>query len=166
MGQPGGLLLTRPQRIAADLLRSREDPGAVAQVAADALRRDYASPGELAAVLAPGAAAHGFRRGDGAGLLEWLLDLTGDPDTSTWTGPGLRARTARTVTAVSRYATPTAFRRALTDRLKTLAGTSRWTLPPRPTCVTPLPPTSATGSGSKSAPRARWDIGTRGRVNG
>ena len=33
------------------------------------------------------------------------------------------------MTAVSRYATPTAFRRALTDRLKTLAGTSRWTLP-------------------------------------
>lgn len=33
------------------------------------------------------------------------------------------------MTAVSRYATPAAFRRALTDRLKTLAGTSRWTLP-------------------------------------
>jgi Nucleotidyl transferase AbiEii toxin, Type IV TA system len=33
------------------------------------------------------------------------------------------------LTAADRYATPTAFRRALTDRLKTLAGTSRWTLP-------------------------------------
>lgn len=33
------------------------------------------------------------------------------------------------MTAASRYATPTAFRRALTDRLKTLAKTSRWTLP-------------------------------------
>jgi hypothetical protein len=82
----GGLLPTGPQRIAADLLRSREDPEAVAQVAADALRRGYASPGELAAALAPGAAAYGFRRGGGAGLLEWLLDLTGDLDTSTWTG--------------------------------------------------------------------------------
>jgi hypothetical protein len=33
------------------------------------------------------------------------------------------------VTAAERYATPIAFRRALTDRLKSLAGTSRWTLP-------------------------------------
>jgi hypothetical protein len=33
------------------------------------------------------------------------------------------------VTAADRYATPTAFRRALTDRLKSLAGASRWTLP-------------------------------------
>ena len=33
------------------------------------------------------------------------------------------------MTAADRYATPTAFRRALTDRLKTLAGTSCWTLP-------------------------------------
>jgi hypothetical protein len=33
------------------------------------------------------------------------------------------------VTAADRYATPTAFRRALTDRLKSLAGASRWTVP-------------------------------------
>jgi hypothetical protein len=33
------------------------------------------------------------------------------------------------VTAADRYATPTAFRRALTDRLKSLAATSRWTMP-------------------------------------
>lgn len=33
------------------------------------------------------------------------------------------------MTAADRYATPTAFRRALTDRLKSLAETSRWTLP-------------------------------------
>lgn len=33
------------------------------------------------------------------------------------------------MTAADRYATPAAFRRALTDRLKTLAGTSPWTLP-------------------------------------
>jgi hypothetical protein len=33
------------------------------------------------------------------------------------------------VTAADRYATPTAFRRALTDRLKSLTGTSRWTVP-------------------------------------
>jgi hypothetical protein len=33
------------------------------------------------------------------------------------------------VTAADRYATPMAFRRALTDRLKSLTGTSRWTMP-------------------------------------
>lgn len=80
----GGLLLTRPQRIAADLLRSREDPEAVAQVVADALRRGYASPVEFTTALAPSAAVHGFRRGDGMSLLQWLLDLTGDPDSSRW----------------------------------------------------------------------------------
>jgi hypothetical protein len=79
-----GLLLTRPPRIAADLIRSREDPGAVAQVVADTLRRGYAPPGEFAVALAPTAAAHGFRRGDGMAVLGWLLDLTGDPDSSRW----------------------------------------------------------------------------------
>ena len=78
----GGLLVTRPQRTAADLLRSREDPEAVAQVVADALRRGHASPDEFAAALAPSAAAHGFRRGNGLSVLQWLLDLTGDPDSS------------------------------------------------------------------------------------
>lgn len=33
------------------------------------------------------------------------------------------------MTARGRYATPAAFRRALTDRLKTMAGKTRWTLP-------------------------------------
>lgn len=85
-----GLLVTRPQRTAADLLRSREDPEAVAQVVADALRRGHASPDEFAAALAPSAAAYGFRRGDGMSVLQWLLDLTGDPDISGWIN---RART-------------------------------------------------------------------------
>jgi hypothetical protein len=80
----GGLLVTRPQRIAVDLLRSREDPEAVAQVVADALRHGYASPGGFAAAMAPGASLHSFRRGDGMSLLQWLLDLAGDPDSSRW----------------------------------------------------------------------------------
>lgn len=80
----GGLLVTRPPKTASDLLRSREDPEAVAQVTADALRHGYASPGEFAAALASSAAAHGFRRSDGVGLLQWLLDLTGDPDRGRW----------------------------------------------------------------------------------
>lgn len=33
------------------------------------------------------------------------------------------------MTAADRYTTPMAFRRALTDRLKSLTGTSRWTMP-------------------------------------
>jgi hypothetical protein len=79
-----GLLVTRPPRIVADLIRAREDPEAVAQVVADALRRGYGTPGEFAVALAPDAAAHGFGRGDGTAFLQWLLDLTGDPDRSTW----------------------------------------------------------------------------------
>ncbi len=79
-----GILLTTPPRIASDLIRSREDPEAVAQVVADALRHRYASPGDLAIALAPNAAAYNFRRGDGTALLEWLLDLAGDTDRSKW----------------------------------------------------------------------------------
>lgn len=33
------------------------------------------------------------------------------------------------MTAADRYATPASFRRALTDRLKTVAEGSRWTIP-------------------------------------
>jgi hypothetical protein len=66
----GGLLVTRPQRTSADLIRSREDPAAVAQVVADALRHGYAPPGEFAAALAPSAAVYGFRRVDGMSLLQ------------------------------------------------------------------------------------------------
>src|ERR1700735_829611 len=43
--------------------------------------------------------------------------------------PGPCARAGGTVTAQDRYATPNAFRRALTDRLKLLAESSHWTVP-------------------------------------
>jgi hypothetical protein len=79
-----GILLTKPPRIASDLIRSREDPEAVAQMVADSLRRGHASPGDFATALAQNAAAHGFRRGDGTAFLQWLLDLTGDTDSSKW----------------------------------------------------------------------------------
>lgn len=79
-----GLLLTRPPRIASDLIRAREDPEAVARIVTDALRRGHSTPSEFAAALSPGAAAYGFRRGDGLAALTWLLDLTGDPDTAKW----------------------------------------------------------------------------------
>src|SRR6266511_2462670 len=58
-----GLLVTRPARIAADLLADREDPEAVAQIIADAIRGayDYLT---FADALAPHAAKFGLRRGD------------------------------------------------------------------------------------------------------
>jgi hypothetical protein len=79
-----GLPVTRPSRIAADLLADREDPEAVGQVIADALRsvNDYA--GTFVRTLAPHATQFGLRRGDGVAVLRWLLDLVGDPETPRW----------------------------------------------------------------------------------
>lgn len=79
-----GLLVTRPARIASDLLRENEDPEAVAQITTDAIRAVYDYPGTFAEALAPHAARFGLRRGDGLALLRWLLDLVGDSDTSRW----------------------------------------------------------------------------------
>jgi predicted transcriptional regulator of viral defense system len=79
-----GLPVTRPARIAADLLADREDPEAVAQVVADAIRSAYDDPGTVADALAPHAAKFGLRRQDGIALLRWLLDLVGDPQTPEW----------------------------------------------------------------------------------
>jgi predicted transcriptional regulator of viral defense system len=66
-----GLPVTRPSRTAADLLSDGEDPGAVAQVIADATREGLDRPGAFADSLAPYAARFGLRRGDGVGLLAW-----------------------------------------------------------------------------------------------
>lgn len=79
-----GLPVTRPSRIAADLLADREDPEAVAQVVADALRGAYDYPGAFVEALAPHAVQLGLRRGDGVAVLRWLLDLVGDPETQRW----------------------------------------------------------------------------------
>lgn len=79
-----GLLVTRPSRIASDLLSDREDPEAVAHVIADAIREVYDYPGTFAGSLAPHAAQFGLRRRDGIALLGWLLDLVSDPDTPKW----------------------------------------------------------------------------------
>jgi hypothetical protein len=80
----GGLLVTRPSRIAADLLADHEDPEAVAQLIADALRAAYDYPGTFADRLGPHAARFGLRRGDGLELLRWFLGLVGDPESSRW----------------------------------------------------------------------------------
>jgi hypothetical protein len=79
-----GLPVTRPARIAADLLADREDPEAIAQIVADAIRGAYDYPGTFADALAPHAAKFGLRRQDGIALLRWLLDLVGDPQASEW----------------------------------------------------------------------------------
>jgi predicted transcriptional regulator of viral defense system len=81
-----GLPVTRPSRIASDLLDDNEDPEAVAHVIADAIRAAYDYPGTFADALASHAAHFGLQRGDGLGLLRWLLDLVGDPDMSRWIG--------------------------------------------------------------------------------
>jgi len=79
-----GLPVTRPSRIASDLLQEREEPEAVAHVVADAIRGIYDYPGTLADGLAPHAHQFGLRRNDGIAVLRWLLDLVGDRDTSRW----------------------------------------------------------------------------------
>lgn len=79
-----GLPVTRPSRIASDLLYDHEDPEAVAQIVADALRRVSDYPGTFVEALAPHAARFGLRRDDGLALLRWLLDLVGDDDTTRW----------------------------------------------------------------------------------
>jgi hypothetical protein len=79
-----GMPVTRPSRIAADLLDDKEDPEAVAQVIADALRPVYDYPGTFADAIAPYAASFGLRRGDGLALLRWLLGTVGDPETPRW----------------------------------------------------------------------------------
>ena len=79
-----GLPATRPSRIASDLLADHEDPEAVANVIADAIRSAYDYPGTFVNSLGSYAAGFGLRRGDGLALLRWLLDLVGDPDTPQW----------------------------------------------------------------------------------
>ncbi|HEY7049298.1 MAG TPA: hypothetical protein VH373_18910 [Jatrophihabitantaceae bacterium] len=79
-----GLPVTRPPRIAADLLGDREDPEAVAQIVAEAIRNSFDSPSTFADTLAPLAARFGLRRGDGLELLAWLLDLADARESTRW----------------------------------------------------------------------------------
>ena len=79
-----GLPVTRPARIASDLLADREDPEAVGHVIADGIRGAFVYPGTFVEALAPHATKFGLRRGDGLGLVSWLLELVGEPDRSEW----------------------------------------------------------------------------------
>jgi hypothetical protein len=91
----GGLPVTRPSRIASDLLYGREDPEAVAHLVADAIRATKDYPGTIADGLTPHAAPFGLRRGDGLALQRWLLEFVGDPETAHWMSEA-RAHTDRT----------------------------------------------------------------------
>lgn len=79
-----GVPVTRPGRIAVDLLHAGEDPGAVGEMIADALRGGYDDPGTIARALAPHAATRGLSDGDGVGLLRLLLEAAGDPGRQGW----------------------------------------------------------------------------------
>jgi hypothetical protein len=79
-----GLPVTRPSRIASDLLYDNEDPEAVSRIVADSLRGIFDYAGTFADSLAPHALRFGLRRGDGLSLLRWLLELSGDPDVPRW----------------------------------------------------------------------------------
>lgn len=91
-----GLPVTRPSRIAMDLLEEREDPEAVGHVIVDAIRGVYDYPGTFADALAPLSHQLGLRRDDGIAALRWLLDLVGDRDTNRWMEEA-RAHVAREV---------------------------------------------------------------------
>jgi hypothetical protein len=79
-----GILVTRPARIAADVLAEHEDPEAVGHIIADAIRSGHEHPADFAAALGRLAARFGLCQGDGLAMLRWLLDLTGDLNVPTW----------------------------------------------------------------------------------
>jgi predicted transcriptional regulator of viral defense system len=79
-----GLPVTRPARIAADLLTEREDPEAIGRVVADALRTAYDDPAAVRDAIAPYASRYGLPAGDGTALLAWLLEPIGDVDAAAW----------------------------------------------------------------------------------
>lgn len=79
-----GLPVTRPSRIASDLLLDREDPEAIAHLVVEAVTEVYDYPGTFADSLRPHASRFGLRKEDGLALLRWLLDLVGNRDTPRW----------------------------------------------------------------------------------
>jgi predicted transcriptional regulator of viral defense system len=84
-----GLPVTRPQRIATDLLADGEDPAAVGHIIADALRAALDEPAQVALALAPRAARLGLPGRNGLAALGHLLELTADPRRSAWLAEAL-----------------------------------------------------------------------------
>ncbi|WP_306323480.1 MULTISPECIES: hypothetical protein [unclassified Streptomyces] len=82
------LPVTRPGRLARDLLEARYDGVHIGQVMADLLDRRLAKRAELIRAAAPAAAAYGMPAGDGVALVDGLVEsATGHP--------ALHRRTAR-----------------------------------------------------------------------
>lgn len=79
-----GIPVTRPARIAADLLLDHEDPEAVARMIVDATRQVYDYPANFAAALAPHARSLGMPIGDGLAVLRRMYEQVGDPQTPGW----------------------------------------------------------------------------------
>lgn len=73
----GGLPVTMPSRIVADLLSENEDPEAVAQIITETIQRGCDRPGDIAESIAPYAARFGLRKLDGPALLRRMLALGG-----------------------------------------------------------------------------------------
>jgi len=84
-----GLPVTRPSRIASDLLFDNQDPASIGQIIADSIDNSFDYPSNFAASLTSHAGRFGMRRGDGLALLRWLLEIVGNKDTE------LRIREAR-----------------------------------------------------------------------
>ena len=76
----GGLPVTRPSRIAADLLRDNEDPEAIAQITVESLRNIQDYPRVFVEELSRIARRLGFQEGAGESVLRWLLELGGDQE--------------------------------------------------------------------------------------
>ncbi len=72
-----GLPVTTIERTIADLLEARTDLSLVADVLSDASRLRRLDLSRLAELLAPLAARQGFRKGDGAALLNRLMEIAG-----------------------------------------------------------------------------------------
>jgi hypothetical protein len=80
----GGILVTRPAHIAADLLVEREDLEAVGYVVADALRAGHDEPRSIADALAPLSHRFELPSHDGLAIMRGLLELTAAPETHGW----------------------------------------------------------------------------------
>ncbi len=72
-----GLPVTTPERTIADLVEDRTDLSIVANALRDASRKYELDLGALEADLAPLAARNGHRKGDGAAMLDQLLEIAG-----------------------------------------------------------------------------------------
>jgi hypothetical protein len=75
-----GIPTTRAGRMIADLLADHIEPASVAQITVEVVKRALDYPDTIAECIAPSASRYGFRRGDGAALLDHLLGLANDSD--------------------------------------------------------------------------------------